>query len=152
MTCDIVPYLIVIDTQFIKIFTFDLIRSHNRETNENQDIENKTSEISQSDFNLEEGELKEELAMMDELADKDPSNMESSFSQSMSNNPMKFMMTYKQNCSNKNMHQDLSLTELQIRAKVQFYGDLKVKDPKLFALNHPFERQWYSSHDKNFIK
>ena len=31
VTCDIVPYLIVVDSQFIKIFTFDLIRKFTQE-------------------------------------------------------------------------------------------------------------------------
>jgi hypothetical protein len=43
--------------------------------------------------------------MVDELADKDPSkDIESSASLSMSNNPMKFMMTYKDNYNSKYAH------------------------------------------------
>lgn len=45
VTCDIVPYLIVIDCQFIKIFTFDLIRKCNQDESENKDAENAMSDI-----------------------------------------------------------------------------------------------------------
>ena len=40
MICDILPFLIVVDSQFIKIFTFDLIRKFTQDEKENQDIEN----------------------------------------------------------------------------------------------------------------
>ena len=39
LVCDIVPYLIVIDNQFIKIFSFDLIYKFQEDEMENKDIE-----------------------------------------------------------------------------------------------------------------
>ena len=40
LVCDLVPLMLVIDTQFIKIFTFELIRKHKSNEAESADIEN----------------------------------------------------------------------------------------------------------------
>lgn len=40
LVCDLVPLMLVIDSQFIKIFTFDLIRKHKSNEAESADIEN----------------------------------------------------------------------------------------------------------------
>ena len=40
LVCDLVPLMLVVDSQFIKIFTFDLIRKHKSNEDESADIEN----------------------------------------------------------------------------------------------------------------
>ena len=40
LVCDLVPLMLVVDSEFIKIFTFDLIRKHKSNEDESADIEN----------------------------------------------------------------------------------------------------------------
>jgi hypothetical protein len=40
LVSDIVPFMIVIDSKFIKIFSFDLIEKFNRNETDSDDIEN----------------------------------------------------------------------------------------------------------------
>ena len=40
LVCDVVPFLIIVDSSFIKILTLDLIRKFDRNENDNNDIEN----------------------------------------------------------------------------------------------------------------
>lgn len=47
--CDIVPYLIVIDNEFIKIFTFDYITKFVQTTEQNQEIEH-DNELQETDY------------------------------------------------------------------------------------------------------
>ena len=40
LVCDVVPFLIIVDSSFIKILTLDLIRKFDRNENDSNDIEN----------------------------------------------------------------------------------------------------------------
>ena len=70
IVCDIVPLMLIVDSQFIKILTFDLIHKYNQDQTFNNDIENAANLLQQennmtqiTDMNmvLEEGELGAEL-------------------------------------------------------------------------------------------
>jgi hypothetical protein len=40
LVCDVVPFLLIVDSSFIKILTLDLIRKFDRNENDTNDIEN----------------------------------------------------------------------------------------------------------------
>jgi hypothetical protein len=65
---DIVPFMVVADTQFIKIFSYELIKKFNRDQNKDNDIENVLRLQGQEDNlaniannGLGNGELKQEI-------------------------------------------------------------------------------------------
>lgn len=76
------------------------------------------SDFKQTDIYIEDGELQEELAMIEDL-DRQRQQANSNFSEhqsscdskSLTNNPMKFMMNYK-DAENKNALPDLNSSEL----------------------------------------
>ena len=47
---------------------------------------------------------------------------------------------------------DLTTTELQLKAKVLFYGELRLEDQNLFKVLEPLDFEWYHHNDKHFIK
>lgn len=100
LCCDIVPYLIVIDNQFIKIFSFDLIYKFQEDEIENKDIEHAMVLQNQEDkikeFKKQQAnplDLQEEFKIAynsEDGCNEFPINsIDMSNSQS---NPMKFMM------------------------------------------------------------
>lgn len=139
--CDILPFLIVIDAQFIKIFTFDLIRKFTQDEKENQDIENDFAMQGQEEKILQirhqqmnHSDFQEEFKIMYS------SKYEKETVESNQNyNPMKFMLNYLDTQSN------FSSKDEDVIA----FEELKLEDEKLFKVQLPFERTWYRVDNKS---
>lgn len=50
------------------------------------------------------------------------------------------------------MDHDLTPHEIQMKAKIQYYGELRIEDKNLFKLELPLDLPWYKPNEKSFIK
>ena len=100
LICDVVPFLIIVDSSFIKILTLDLIRKFDRSENDSNDIENALI-LKNENENLQdlaaatfvEGELIEEIQNLEENKYEEL-RIGSNASDNMKQNPMKYMLVH----------------------------------------------------------
>lgn len=148
--CDIVPYVTCLDSQFIKISTFDLIYIFDSQQDDKKDMENQLAlqgniEKIRDETYMKTSELKEEMEIVNNEANvMMKSNVANESVKGDPTTPLKLMMVNHNNMESIEGYSDTHL----FGSSDGPYEAMRINDPKLFQFDQAFERSWYNVNNK----